>query len=224
MIRVLIADDQPTVRRSLWTFLEVGDDIRVVAEASNGPDAVGQAQLSRPDVVLMDVRMPGGDGLTATAQLAGPAVQNPLPVVVITTFDLDEYLFGALENGAVGFLLKDADPAHLNEAVRAAANGDGIVSPTLTRRVIREFARRRPTNTPASPIPKFTAREREVLSALVDGRNNAEIAEELFVEIGTVKTHISSIITKLGVRDRVQAVVWDYQHPHWKATDPRSTP
>ncbi len=215
MIRVLVADDQATVRRSLRTFLELDGDIEVVAEAANGPEAVDRALALRPDVVLMDVRMPGGDGLTATARLAGPDAERPIPVVVVTTFDLDDYLFGALESGAAGFLLKDTDPAHLTLAVRAAAAGDGLVSPAVTGRVIREFARRRPPTTPSPPLPALTARERDVLAALVDGLSNAEIAGALFVEVGTVKTHVSRIIAKLGVRDRVQAVIWAYQNPHW---------
>lgn len=213
MIQVLIADDQPSVRRALRTFLETQDDIRVAAEAANGTEAVTKARAHRPDVALMDVRMPGGDGISATAALAGERVTDPIPVVVITTFDLDEYLFGALENGAVGFLLKDAPPAHIIDAVRAAATGDGLVSPAVTRRVISEFARRRTPNQPGSAVPDLSAREQDVLAALTKGHSNAEIAEQLFIEIGTVKTHVSSIILKLGVRDRVQAIVWAYQHP-----------
>ncbi|MEV0611449.1 response regulator transcription factor [Polymorphospora rubra] len=222
MIRVLIADDQPSVRRSLRTFLELDGDIEVVAEASNGREAVERALALRPDVVLMDVRMPGGDGLTATARLAGPDTEQPIPVVVITTFDLDEYVFGALENGAAGFLLKDTDPAYLTLAVRAAAAGDGLVSPAVTGRVIREFARRRPAATPPTPIPELTAREGDVLAALAGGLSNAEIAEALFVEVGTVKTHVSRIIAKLGVRDRVQAAIWAHQNPHWNHSDETS--
>ncbi|GAA2099678.1 response regulator transcription factor [Brevibacterium salitolerans] len=227
MIRVLIADDQPTVRRSLRMFLATAGDIEVVAEAADGEEAVRLARASRPDVVLMDVRMPGGDGLTATAELAGPGVDSPLPVVVITTFDLDEYVFGALENGAVGFLLKDTDPQQLVTAVHAAARGDALVSPAVTGRVIREFVRRRPTapeappapggappseaggtDLDAAPPPQLTAREQEVLAAVAEGLSNAEIAEALFVEVGTVKTHVSRIIAKLGVRDRIQAAIW----------------
>lgn len=215
MIRVLIADDQPSVRRSLRTFLEVDGDIEVVGEASNGHEAVERAHSLRPDVVLMDVRMPGGDGLTATAQLTDPTAERPVPVVVITTFDLDEYVFGALEKGAAGFLLKDADPAHLTLAVRAAAAGDGLVSPAVTGRVIREFVRRRPAEESSLPLPDLTAREGDVLTALADGQSNAEIAESLFVEVGTVKTHVSRIIAKLGVRDRVQAAIWAHQNPRW---------
>ncbi|MFC0673788.1 response regulator [Brachybacterium hainanense] len=202
MIRVLIADDQPIVRRSLAALIEQHGDIRVVAEAADGRDAVAQARRSRPDVVLMDVRMPGGDGLTATAELAGPAAAHPVPVVVITTFDLDEYVFGALENGAAGFLLKDTAPDELITAIRAAAAGDGLVSPAVTRRVIGEFARRRPVPSPSGPMPSLTGRERDVLAGIAAGRNNSEIAADLFVEIGTVKTHVSHVIAKLGVRDR----------------------
>lgn len=221
MIRVLIADDQTNVRRSLATLLERDGDIRVVADASNGREAVRQARRTMPDVVLMDVRMPGGDGLTATAELAGPQVEHPIPVVVVTTFDLDEYVFGALESGAAGFLLKDTAPDELAAAVRAAAAGDGLVSPAVTRRVIAEFARRRPTPVSDAPLPNLTDREREVLAEVAAGQSNAEIAAELFVEIGTVKTHVSRIIAKLGVRDRVQAVVWTHQHPHWHQTTAR---
>lgn len=224
MIEVLIADDQPSVRRALRTFLESQDDIRVIAEATSGPDAVKQASSCRPDVVLMDVRMPGGDGISATSALSGKGVTNPIPVVVITTFDLDEYLFGALENGAAGFLLKDAPPAHIIDAVRAAASGEGLVSPTVTRRVISEFARRRAPVSQEKASTRLTVRERDVLMALSQGHSNAEIAQQLFIEIGTVKTHVSSIIRQLGVRDRVQAVVWVYQHPGWNsdAADERS--
>lgn len=224
MIRVLIADDQPSVRRSLRIFLHTQEDIRVVAEAASGPEAVRLANARHADVVLMDVRMPGGDGIAATAALAGPHVSTPIPVVVITTFDLDEYLFGALENGAVGFLLKDSDPVHIIDAVRAAAAGDGLVSPAVTRRVISEFTRRRTAASPTTPVPELTPREQDVLTALIDGQNNAEIAQQLFIEIGTVKTHVSSLISKLGVRDRVQAIVWAYQHPHWCTTTERNEP
>lgn len=228
MIRVLIVDDQSSVRRSLTALLERDGDIRVVAEAANGREAVRQTRAVDPDVVLMDVRMPGGDGLTATAELAGPQADRPIPVVVVTTFDLDEYVFGALENGAAGFLLKDTAPEELAAAVRAAAAGDGLVSPAVTRRVIAEFARRRPAPVSAAPLPELTNRERDVLTEIAAGRSNAEIAAELFVEVGTVKTHVSRIIAKLGVRDRVQAVVWTHQHPRWNQAeirpDQRSTP
>ena len=160
--------------------------------------------------------MPAGDGITATATLAGPDATDPIPVVVITTFDLDEYVFGALENGAIGFLLKDAPPTHIIDAVRAAATGEGLVAPAVTRRVISEFARRRAPAARESADADLTPREREVLAALAEGSSNAEIAEQLFIEIGTVKTHVSSIILKLGVRDRVQAIVWAYQHHGWQ--------
>lgn len=216
MITVLIADDQPSVRRALRTFLETQPDIKVISEASSGPEAVTQARIRRPDVVLMDVRMPAGDGITATATLAGPDATDPIPVVVITTFDLDEYVFGALENGAIGFLLKDAPPTHIIDAVRAAATGEGLVAPAVTRRVISEFARRRAPAARESADADLTPREREVLAALAEGSSKAEIAEQLFIEIGTVKTHVSSIILKLGVRDRVQAIVWAYQHHGWQ--------
>ncbi|MBK0421828.1 response regulator transcription factor [Leucobacter sp. CSA2] len=223
MITVLLADDQPSVRRSLAILLERAGDISVIAQAGSGPEAVALAAQHRPDVVLMDIRMPGGDGLSATAALAGPHADPAIPVVVITTFDLDEYVFGALERGAAGFLLKDAAPHELADAVRAAAAGDGLVSPAVTRRVIREFARRSPPpDSSLSPEPPLTERERDVLRALSEGLSNAEISARLFVEVGTVKTHVSRIIAKLGVRDRVQAVVWTSRHPGWDASP--STP
>lgn len=223
MITVVIADDQPSVRRSLTTLLERDGDISVVGEASNGLEAVSQATTLRPDVVLMDIRMPGGDGLSATAALAGLEADPAIPVVVITTFDFDEYVFGALENGASGFLLKDTAPAELADAVRSAAAGDGLVSPAVTKRVIQEFARMRPRPAPDEADPALTERERDVLREISEGRNNSEIAARLYIEVGTVKTHVSRIIAKLGVRDRVQAVVWTHQHPHWGRTDHRLT-
>lgn len=218
MITVLIADDQPSVRLALRTFLETQSDILVIAEAEGGDEAVAKATVHRPDVVLMDVRMPAGDGISATSQLAGPAASSPVPVIVITTFDLDEYLFGALENGAVGFLLKDAPPSHIIAAVRAAATGEGLVAPSVTRRVIGEFARRRAPLGSASGTEDLTPREREVLAALAEGLSNAEIARCLVIEIGTVKTHVSRVIFKLGVRDRVGAIIWAYQDNHRQTT------
>lgn len=214
MIRVVLADDQPSVRRAFTAFLDDTDDICVVGESVDGPGAVSIARRQHADVVLMDVRMPGGDGITATEQLAGPRVTRPIPVVVITTFDLDEYLFGALEAGAAGFLLKDAPPPEIVAAVRAAASGDALVSPRVTRRVLTEFARRKPRRPVIGSGPELTPRERDVLAAIRRGLSNAEIAAELFIETGTVKTHVSNIIRKLGVRDRVQAIVWAFENDH----------
>lgn len=213
MIRVLIADDQLVVRSGFQLFLRDEDDIEVVGEATSGVEAVRKARELSVDVVLMDIRMPGGDGITATRRLAGPEVVDPIAVIIVTTFDLDEYIFGALENGAAGFLLKDADPAALAWAIRAAARGDGMVSPSVTRRVIAEFARRQqPRALDALPSPTLlTSRELEIVQALARGMSNQEIADELHLEVGTVKTHLNRITTKLDLRDRLQTVVWAFQ-------------
>ncbi|MFD0560523.1 LuxR family two component transcriptional regulator [Stackebrandtia endophytica] len=223
MIRAVVADDQRSVRRAFTAFLHDTDDIRVVGESVDGPTAVSLAREHHADVVLMDVRMPGGDGITATERLAGPRVARPIPVVVITTFDLDEYLFGALEAGAVGFLLKDAPPPEIVAAVRAAASGDALVSPRVTRRVLTEFARRRPRRPDSTRGPELTPREHDVLAAIRRGLSNAEIAAELFIETGTVKTHVSNVIRKLGVRDRVQAIVWAFENDHLFASERKTS-
>jgi len=210
MTRVVLVDDQAVVRAGFAVILQ-SDGLEVVGEASNGADAVRVARRERPDVVCMDVRMPGGDGITATRELAGPDVVDPVPVLVVSTFDLDDYVFGALEAGASGFLLKDAEPEVLVDAVRRVAAGDGLVDQTLTRRVIDEFARRRG---PVAPDPAatglLTAREQEIVALLCRGSSNAEIAAALFLEPSTVKSHLSRIMTKTGARDRVQLVVWAY--------------
>lgn len=213
MIRVLIADDQLVVRSGFQLFLRDEVDIEVVGEATSGVEAVRKARELSVDVVLMDIRMPGGDGITATRRLAGPEVADPIAVIVVTTFDLDEYIFGALESGAAGFLLKDADPAALAWAIRAAARGDGMVSPSVTRRVIAEFARRQQPRAPDA-LPSrtlLTSRELEIVQALARGMSNQEIADELHLEVGTVKTHLNRITTKLDLRDRLQTVVWAFQ-------------
>lgn len=210
MTRVVLVDDQAVVRAGFTVILQ-SEGLEVVGEASNGADAVRVARRERPDVVCMDVRMPGGDGITATRELAGPGVVDPVPVLVVSTFDLDDYVFGALEAGASGFLLKDAEPEVLVDAVRRVAAGDGLVDQTLTRRVIDEFARRRG---PVAPDPTatglLTAREQEIVALLCRGSSNAEIAAALFLEPSTVKSHLSRIMTKTGARDRVQLVVWAY--------------
>lgn len=212
MTRVVLVDDQAVVRAGFTVILE-SEGFEVVGEAANGTDAVRVARRERPDVVCMDVRMPGGDGITATRALAGPGVVDPVPVLVVSTFDLDDYVFGALEAGASGFLLKDAEPDVLVDAVRRVASGEGLVDQTLTRRVIDEFARRR---SPAAPDETasglLTAREHDILALLCRGQSNAEIAATLFLEASTVKSHLSRIMTKTGVRDRVQLVVWAYEH------------
>ncbi|MEU2201832.1 response regulator transcription factor [Isoptericola sp. NPDC019482] len=210
MTRVVLVDDQAVVRAGFTVILQ-SEGIDVVGEASNGADAVRVARRERPDVVCMDVRMPGGDGITATRELAGPGVVDPVPVLVVSTFDLDDYVFGALEAGASGFLLKDAEPEVLVDAVRRVAAGDGLVDQTLTRRVIDEFARRRgPVVADPAATGLLTAREREIVSLLCRGSSNAEIAAALFLEPSTVKSHLSRIMTKTGARDRVQLVVWAY--------------
>ena len=212
MTRVVLVDDQAVVRAGFTVILE-SEGLEVVGEASNGADAVRVARRERPDVVCMDVRMPGGDGITATRALAGPGVVDPVPVLVVSTFDLDDYVFGALEAGASGFLLKDAEPDVLVDAVRRVASGEGLVDQTLTRRVIDEFARRRSPATPdevASGL--LTSREHDILALLCRGQSNAEIAATLYLEASTVKSHLSRIMTKTGMRDRVQLVVWAYEH------------
>lgn len=208
MIRVLIADDQAMVRSGLRLILESEDDIVVVAEAENGSEAVRMATRERPDVVLMDVRMPEMDGLEATRRVtdAGPDAR----VIVLTTFDIDDYVYGALRSGASGFLLKDAGGDQLVSAVRVVASGDALIAPSVTKRLISEFAGR-PETQSVTGLDDLTERETEVLTAVARGLSNAEIAEELYVSETTVKTHVSHILTKLQLRDRVQAVVAAYE-------------
>jgi DNA-binding NarL/FixJ family response regulator len=208
MITVLIVDDQAMVRGGLRLILEAEDDINVVAEAENGEEGVRLARREKPDVVLMDVRMPVMDGLEATRQIAEQVEETH--VIVLTTFDLDDYVYGALRNGASGFLLKDADGDSLVEAVRVVAAGDALIAPSITRRLISEFARR-PESTEMKGLKSLTERETEVLGLVAQGMSNAEIGEELFVSETTVKTHVSHMLTKLQLRDRVQAVVAAYE-------------
>ncbi|WP_194421333.1 response regulator [Microbacterium abyssi] len=209
MIRVLIADDQEPVRTGLRLLLDTAADIEVVAEAADGAEAVALARRTRPDVALLDIRMPGLDGIQATELLAGEGVADPVPVVIITTFDLDEYVYGALRAGARGFLLKDAGPTLIAEAVRAAAAGDALISPRITTRLLAEFA---PTASASRPAAEpLTAREEEVLALLAAGLTNVEIGGRLFLSLGTVKTHIGAILAKIGVRNRVEAAMWAYE-------------
>ncbi|WP_156761503.1 response regulator [Microbacterium karelineae] len=208
MTRVLIADDQPAVRSGLRVLLET-QGFEVAGEAADGRAAVDLARRLRPDVVLMDIRMPRIDGIEATRALAGPGVADPIAVVVVTTFDLDEYVHGALRAGAKGFLLKDAGPRLLGEAVRAAAAGDALISPRVTTRLLETFARRDPR--PREPVEPLSPREEEVLRLLARGLTNTEICDELYVSLGTVKTHIGGILTKLGLRNRVEAAMWAYE-------------
>ncbi|MFI9489467.1 response regulator [Promicromonospora sp. NPDC052451] len=215
MIRVVLVDDQAVVRAGFRFLLEQADDIEVVAEASDGPTAVELVRRHRPDVVCMDVRMPGGDGLAATREItARPDDGGTTPaVLVVTTFDLDEYVFGALEAGAGGFILKDCEPEELIDAVRRLADGHGLIDQAVTRRVITEFARRKAPPAPASDAAaQLTAREAEIVRQLARGLSNAEIAEALVVETSTVKSHLGRAMAKIGTRDRLQTVVWAYQN------------
>jgi DNA-binding NarL/FixJ family response regulator len=208
VIRVLIADDQAMVRSGLRLILETEDDIVVVAEADNGEEAVRLAGRERPDVVLMDVRMPVMDGLEATRQVT---TRHPgTRVIVLTTFDLDDYVYGALRAGASGFLLKDAEGDQLVEAIRVIASGDAIIAPSVTRRLIAEFAER-PQAGSVTGLDELTDRELDVLGLVARGLSNSEIAEDLYVSETTVKTHVSHILSKLHLRDRVQAVVFAYE-------------
>jgi DNA-binding NarL/FixJ family response regulator len=211
MITVLLVDDQPVLRAGFRSLIDLEDDLDVVGEASNGPDAVRMARLLRPDVVCMDVRMPGGNGLDATREIV-TGMDPPPAVLVLTTFELDEYVFGALEAGASGFLLKDTDLENLADALRRLASGQGLIDQTVTRRVLREFARRRPAfPAGAHPGPALTAREAQIVRLLAGGLSNAEIAAELVVEVSTVKSHLGRAMAKIGTRDRVQTVVWAYR-------------
>jgi DNA-binding NarL/FixJ family response regulator len=211
-LRVMIADDQALVRAGFRMILEASGSIEVVGEATDGEQAVRLARRERPDVVLMDIRMPNLDGIAATAMLAGPGVVDPLRVVILTTYDLDEYVFDALAAGASGFLLKDVPPEDLIHGVQVVASGDALLAPSVTRRLIAEFATGRRTHKPVPlPGPSLTPRELEVLELLARGKSNAEIAQKLFVSDNTVKTHVTHVLDKLGLRDRVQAVIYAYE-------------
>jgi DNA-binding NarL/FixJ family response regulator len=210
-IRVLVADDQEIVRTGLRMILDAQPGVEVIGEAADGRTAVALARQLRPDVCLLDIRMPAMDGIEATRQLAGPGVDDPLAVVVITTFDLDEYVHGALKAGARGFLLKDAGPELLLQAIHAAANGDALIAPSVTVRLLAAFSDARPGRPPAQPIEPLTGREEEVLRTVANGRTNAEIARDLHISLSTVKTHLASLMAKLGARNRVELVMWAYE-------------
>jgi DNA-binding NarL/FixJ family response regulator len=209
-IDVLIADDQAMIRSGLRLILEDQPDIAVVAEAADGVDAIERARRLRPDVCLVDIRMPRLDGLEVTRALAGPGVRNPLRVIVVTTFDLDEYVYGALRGGAAGFLLKDAGPALLVEAVRAAHNGDALVSPSVTVRLLRTLTT--PARQPDRALKSLSEREVEVVREIARGRTNLEIGAELFISLSTVKSHVSTVQTKLGLRNRTEIAVWAWEN------------
>ena len=213
-IRVLLCDDQALVRSGFRMVLEAREDMRVIGEADDGIQAVALAGHARPDVILMDIRMPNMDGVEATRRLV--AAGNPARILILTTYDADEYVFEALRAGASGFLLKDIRPVELVEAIRVIARGEALLAPTVTRRLLDRFAHTLPAaGAVADPaLASLTERETEVLALLATGLSNLELAERLFLTEATVKTHVSSILRKLGLRDRVQAVVLAYQAGH----------
>jgi len=219
VIRVLLADDQALVRAGFRALLDAQDDIEVVGEAADGATAVTLARELTPDVVLMDIRMPGVDGLEATRQIATDPGLRDVKVVMLTTFDLDEFVFGALRDGASGFLVKDTEPAELVHAVRVVAAGEALLSPTVTKRLIAEFATYRRPADPVRDLTVLTDREREVVGLVASGETNDEIATRLFLSPATVKTHVGRAMTKLGARDRAQLVVLAYEsglaRPGW---------
>ncbi len=212
-IRVVVADDQEIVRTGLGMILDADPGITVVGLAADGVEAVDLARALRPDVCLFDIRMPRLDGVEATRRLAGPDVADPMAVVVITTFDLDEHVHAALKAGARGFLLKDAGPALLGEAVRAAAAGDALIAPSVTARLLAAFAASPggSADRPAAPREPLTEREEQVLGSLARGRTNNEIAAELYISLSTVKTHIANLMGKLGARNRVEIAIWAHE-------------
>ncbi|MDH3260536.1 MAG: response regulator transcription factor [Acidimicrobiia bacterium] len=210
-IRVVVVDDQALVRGGFAMVLGHQDDIEVVAEAGNGLEAIEAARTHRPDVILMDIRMPEMDGLEATARIVDEA-NWPVRVLIVTTFDPDEYVYKALRAGASGFVLKDIPPEDLVAAVRTMADGGALLSPSITRRLIGRFAERLAVDTAVSHrLERLTDREREVLASIARGSSNAEISDELFIGAATVKSHVSNVLTKLGLRDRAQAVVFAYE-------------
>jgi DNA-binding NarL/FixJ family response regulator len=220
MIRVLLADDQALVRAGFRSLLDAQDDIEVVGEAASGEEAVHLAALLVPNVVLMDIRMPGMDGLRATRSMAADPALSEVRVVILTTFGLDEYVFEAIRSGASGFLVKDTEPGELLHAVRVVAGGEALLSPSVTRRLIEEYAARAKQPLATKNLEELTTREREVMALVAAGLSNQEIAERLFVSPATAKTHVSRAMVKLGARDRAQLVVIAYEsglvRPGWQ--------
>jgi DNA-binding NarL/FixJ family response regulator len=220
MIRVLLADDQALVRAGFRSLLDAQDDIEVVGEAASGEEAVHLAALLVPNVVLMDIRMPGMDGLQATRSMAADPALSEVRVVILTTFGLDEYVFEAIRSGASGFLVKDTEPRELLHAVRVVAGGEALLSPSVTRRLIEEYAARAKQPLATKNLEELTTREREVMALVAAGLSNQEIAERLFVSPATAKTHVSRAMVKLGARDRAQLVVIAYEsglvRPGWQ--------
>lgn len=224
VIKVLLVDDQPLVRKGFSMVLSTEKDIQVVGEASDGLVAISQVEALKPDVVLMDIRMPNMNGIQATEEIVSRYPNSR--VLVLTTFDIEEYAFGALRKGASGFLTKDALPEQLTQAIRSVASGDATISPKITRRMLELFAEQLPTPTSQTQnqvqsgtstgvdpaLSELTARELEVLELIATGYNNAEIAEKLFVSTPTIKTHVSNILSKLGLRDRIHAVIYAYEN------------
>ena len=221
MIRVVLADDQALVRAGFRALLDAEDGIEVVGEAADGAEALSLARRLVPDLVLMDIRMPGMDGLEATRRISQDPALREVKVVVLTTFQLDEYVFEALRSGASGFLVKDIEPADLVRGVRAVAGGDALLAPSVTRRLIEEFAARSKQPRPAPELALLTEREREVVALAAEGLSNAEIADRLVVSAATVKTHVSRAMMKLHARDRAQLVVIAFEsglvRPGWLA-------
>jgi DNA-binding NarL/FixJ family response regulator len=219
MIRVLLVDDQALVRAGFRALLDAQEDIEVIGEAVDGEEAVRLSRDHVPDVVLMDIRMPGMDGLEATRIIVADPALNAVRIVILTTFDLDEYVFEALRVGASGFLVKNTEPAELVHAVRAVAAGDALLSPGVTKRLVMEFAARSRQPRPTAELDALTEREREVMALVAEGLSNAEIAERLVVSPATAKTHVSRAMVKLGARDRAQMVVLAYEsglaRPGW---------
>ena len=219
MIRVLVADDQALVRAGFASLLDAQSDIQVIAEANDGEEAVRLARELNPDVVLMDIRMPGLDGLQATRQIADDERLGSVRVVILTTFELDEYVFEAVRGGASGFLVKHTEPVELVRAVRVGATGDALLSPSVTRRLISEFASRAKAPPPADSLDVLTERERELVGLVGEGLSNDEIAQRLVLSPNTVKTHINRSMMKLGARDRAHLVVFAYEaglvRPGW---------
>jgi DNA-binding NarL/FixJ family response regulator len=219
MIRLVLADDQALVRAGFRALLDAQDDVEVVGEAGDGEEAVQLARQRRPDIVLMDIRMPGSDGLAATRTITADDRLSGVRIVILTTFELDEYVFEAIRSGASGFIVKNTKPVELLQAVRAVAAGDALLSPSVTRRLIREFADRTREAPPLPGLDALTEREREVMALVAEGLTNDEIAERLVVSKLTAKTHVSRAMVKLGARDRIQLVVFAYQtglvRPGW---------
>jgi DNA-binding NarL/FixJ family response regulator len=219
VIRVALVDDQALVRAGFVALLDAEDDIEVVGEAADGNEGLRLARRTRPDVVLMDIRMPGLDGIGATRQIAADPALVSVHVVILTTFELDEYVFEGLRAGAAGFLVKDTDASELIRAIRVVAAGDGLLSPTITRRLIAEFATRSRSARPNPAVNTLTAREREVVALIAAGMSNEEIGDKLYMSISTAKTHATRAMTKLGARDRSQLVVLAYEsglvRPGW---------